>query len=531
MLCQSINLKMNILILGSGGREHALAYKIKKSSWCEKLYIGPGNAGTRLEGENVKLSILDFPAIANFITENNIGVLVVGPETPSVHGIYDYFIQNPNYKNLIVVSPSQAGAMLEGSKSYAKEFMIENKIPTASYLEVNASNIEAGIEFLKSLKPPYVLKADGLAEGKGVVILNELEPTIKELRNFIIDKKFGTSSEKVVIEKFLDGIEFSIFVYTDGIQYQLLPNAKDYKRIGEGNTGLNTGGMGCISPVPFVNEALMQKVISEIINPTIEGLKKRNIAYNGFIYFGLMLVDHQPYVIEYNTRLGDPEAEVILPRMKSDLLELMILGSKQQIHKINVEIDERACCTVMLVSGGYPESYDKGKLIEFKSELKDSKIFYAGAQYENGQYFTNGGRVLAVTSFGNTIKNALSKSYENINHIHFEKKYFRRDIGFEFKEEKYSWLKDSIYLGTFISLVVSLLMFCFIYFFTNYGAFRVILELNPSLIPKVLTLCIIPNVGTFFGALNLNKLKLARGIVFGMFIMGAIMMYYWFLYS
>lgn len=518
---------MKILLLGSGGREHALAWKIKQSPWCKKLFIAPGNAGTRLEGENVSLSIMDFPAIESFIIENKIDILVVGPEQPSVAGIYDYFRANAQFNHLIIIAPSRAGAMLEGSKSYAKLFMKENKIPTAAYLEVSAENLEEGKAFLKSLKPPYVLKADGLAEGKGVVILNDIAAAVQELEQFIVQKKFGASSERVVIEEFLDGIEFSVFVYTDGKNYRLLPNAKDYKRIGEGNTGLNTGGMGCISPVPFVDEDLMEVVEHEIIEPTMKGLQQRNIAYHGFIYFGLMLVDNQPYVIEYNTRLGDPETEVILPRLQSDLVELFILGFKQQLNQAKVSIDERTCCTVMLVSGGYPEAYEKGKLINFAKEIKDSKIFHAGVVYNNGSYYTNGGRVLAITSFGATLQNALKKSYENIRHISFDKMNYRRDIGFEFKENVFQRIPDSLLLGTLLSIMVSALMFLVIFFYSNHGAMQWLFQINPGLIPKVMTLCLIPNVGTFFGALYLNKLKLARGVFLGMILIGAVMLYFW----
>lgn len=424
---------MNILLLGSGGREHAFAWKLSQSSLCSKLFIAPGNAGTSAHGQNVPISVNDFSAIEKFVLENEVELVVVGPEDPLVNGIYDYFQMKDTLKNIPVIGPSKNGAMLEGSKAFAKQFMIRHHIPTAAYEEFTLANLEDGFDFIDEQVPPIVLKADGLAAGKGVLICSNHNEAKAELREMIEETKFGAASSKVVIEQFLKGIEFSVFVLTDGANYKILPNAKDYKRIGEGDTGLNTGGMGCISPVPFVDDAMMQKVEQRVIIPTIEGLKKDNITYIGFIYIGFMNVNGEPYVIEYNCRMGDPETEIVLPRIKSDLVKLLLATGSGNLNKETIEIDERAAATVIVASGGYPENYEKGKVIKGLNEVTASIVFHAGTKSENGGIVTNGGRVLAVTSYGSDIVEAVKRSNESITRINFDGKYYRKDIGYEFQ--------------------------------------------------------------------------------------------------
>jgi phosphoribosylamine--glycine ligase len=421
---------MNILILGAGGREHALAWKIKQSEKTNKLYIAPGNAGTDMVGENVALLTTDFPAIKQFVLDNNINMVVVGPEDPLVNGIYDFFGQDSELSDIPVIGPSKEGAKLEGSKKFAKEFMMRHDIPTARYKSVTKENIDEGFEFLETLSPPYVLKADGLAAGKGVIILNERIDAINVL-NRMLSGMFGQSSQTVVIEEFLSGIECSVFVLTDGKNYKILPIAKDYKRIGEGDTGLNTGGMGAISPVPFADDVFMNKVIKRVIEPTVKGLAKEKIEYKGFIFIGLISVNNEPYVIEYNVRLGDPESEVVLPRIKSDFVDLLEGVANGNLDEKEIIIDERYAATVMLVSGGYPEVYEKDKLIEGLDQTKDTLVFHAGTVTREGGIYTAGGRVLALTSFGDTKHEALKKSFDSAEEISFDKKYYRKDIGFD----------------------------------------------------------------------------------------------------
>ncbi len=422
---------MNILILGSGGREHTFAWKINQSQHCNNLYVAPGNSGTTEIASNININVTDFEAIKKHVIEKNIDMVVVGPEDPLVKGIHDFFLSDDALKNVAVIGPEKAAAELEGSKEFAKEFMYRHNIPTAAYQSFDATNLEEGFAFLESLKPPYVLKADGLAAGKGVLILNDLDEAKLELKNMLVDAKFGSASSKVVIEEFLDGIEFSCFVLTDGKNYKILPTAKDYKRIGEGDTGLNTGGMGAISPVSFVNDALMQKVEERIVRPTILGLQKDNLPYKGFVFIGLIKVGDDPKVIEYNVRMGDPETEVVLPRLKNDLVELFQAVGNQTLDTLDIEIDDRAATTVMLVSGGYPEAYEKGKEISGLESIEDSIVFHAGAKQENGKVVTSGGRVMAITSYGNTYNEALKKSYQNIDKLHFDKMNYRKDIGFD----------------------------------------------------------------------------------------------------
>ncbi len=422
---------MNILLLGSGGRESAIAWKLNQSVLLTELYIAPGNGGTLEYGRNVDISILDFESIETFCLTNHIDLLISGSEAPAVNGLWDYF-QRDSLKHIQVIAPSQVSAMLEGSKSFAKEFMAKHHIPTADFIEVTKENIDDAYAWFERFNPPFVIKADGLAEGKGVVLPESKEDAKLLIDEFIISKKFGTSSEKVVIEEFLDGIEFSIFVYTNGSQYAILPNAKDYKRRFEGNKGLNTGGMGCISPVPFVDEAIMEKVKKEVIEPTITGLQSDNMPYDGFIYFGLINCQGQPKVIEYNCRLGDPEAEVILPRINCDLLSLFKSGFDKNLDKFDVKIETNHAATVILVSEGYPEAYEKGYLISGIENVHESKVFHAGTILKNHELVTNGGRVIAVTSLGDSLKNALDKSYDSIDRIRFKGQQFRTDIGFEF---------------------------------------------------------------------------------------------------
>ena len=421
---------MNVLVLGSGGREHAVSWKLSQSSQLEKLFIAPGNAGTAALGQNVDISPTDFDAVKKLVLENNISIVFVGPEAPLVEGIHDYFEADPELKNVGVVGPKKEGAILEGSKDFSKEFMKRHNIPTAKYKSFTKDNLDAGYAFLESLKAPYVLKADGLAAGKGVLILDDLAEAKVELKN-MTSGKFGDASATVVIEEFLDGIELSVFVITDGNSYKILPEAKDYKRIGEGDTGLNTGGMGAVSPVPFANKGFMDKIENQIIIPTVKGLRKDNIDYSGFIFFGLIMVKNDPYVIEYNCRMGDPETEVVMPRLKSDLLDLFEGLATGTLSERDVEIDPRSASTVMMVSGGYPEAYEKGKRISGLTSVNDSIVFHAGTKLEGGLPVTNGGRVLAVTSYGKSVEKALETSYDNLENIKFEKGYYRKDIGFD----------------------------------------------------------------------------------------------------
>lgn len=420
---------MNILLLGSGGREHALAWKMADSPLLEALYIAPGNAGTADFGMNMNIDILNFEEVKKTVLENNISMVVVGPEEPLVRGIYDFFKSDPELKSIPLIGPSKNGAALEGSKDFAKEFMVKHGIPTARYETFTKDTIEQGIAFLKTLPAPYVLKADGLAAGKGVVIPHTLLEAESTLREMLLDEKFGAASQKVVIEEFLSGIELSVFVLTDGKSYHILPEAKDYKRIGENDSGPNTGGMGAISPVPFADDAFLEKVKQRIIIPTIEGLKKDNLEYRGFIFVGLMNCNGDPKVIEYNVRMGDPETEVVLPRIKSDLVELFIAVGNQTLDETEIEIDARPAATVMIVSGGYPDKYEKGKVITGLENVTDSIVFHAGTRQEGDEILSNGGRVLSVTSYGNTLKEAIASSYKSIAEIDFENKYFRRDIG------------------------------------------------------------------------------------------------------
>ena len=420
---------MTILLLGSGGREHALAWKMLQSDQCSKLFVAPGNAGTSTIAQNVELNVTDFPAIKAFVIENSVEMVVVGPEDPLVLGISDFFKQDEFLKNVMVIGPSQRGAELEGSKEFAKEFLIRHNIPTAAYQSFTKETIEKGCDFLSTLKAPYVLKADGLAAGKGVLILNNLEEARQELRNMLVDEKFGAASSKVVIEEFLDGIELSCFVLTDGKNYKLLPTAKDYKRIGDGDTGLNTGGMGAVSPVPFADAKLMQKIEERIVKPTITGLQKDGIDYVGFVFIGLIKVGDDPMVIEYNVRMGDPETEVVIPRLKSDLVQLFKAAATQTLNQVELEIDDRSAATIMMVSGGYPEEYQKGKEITGIESIADSIVFHAGTKIVDDKIVSNGGRVLAITSYGNDFREAIKKSYQSINKLNFDKMYFRKDIG------------------------------------------------------------------------------------------------------
>lgn len=421
---------MNILILGSGGREHVFADKISKSPLCDKLFIAPGNAGTAECGTNLPISPLDFSAIENACIEHEIHLIVPGNEDPLVAGIVDFIESNEKLSNVLIAGPNKAGAQLEGSKDFSKALMQKNNIPTAAYCTVEKHNIDEGFAFLESLKPPYVLKADGLAAGKGVLIETDLQVAKNNLAE-MLNGKFGASSAKVVIEEFLHGIELSVFVLTDGEHYLMLPSAKDYKRIGEGDQGLNTGGMGAISPVPFADKAFIDKVEQRIVIPTIQGLKNDGITYKGFLFIGLMNVDGEPKVIEYNCRMGDPETEVVLHRVKTDLLELMLATCKGNINEVNLEIDEQTAVTVFLVSGGYPEDFVKGYTISGLDHISNSKVYQAGTKNENGNIVTNGGRVLAITSTGNNIKDALSISMQNAEKIQFTDKYYRKDIGLD----------------------------------------------------------------------------------------------------
>ncbi|ELM3644319.1 phosphoribosylamine--glycine ligase [Flavobacterium psychrophilum] len=422
---------MTILLLGSGGREHALAWKMLQSDKCSKLFVAPGNAGTQQIATNVDINILDFEVIKAFVIQEKVTMVVVGPEDPLVLGIYDFFKNDSSLKDIPVIGPSKKGAQLEGSKEFAKEFLVKHNIPTAAYDSFTAETVEKGCLFLETLQPPYVLKADGLAAGKGVLIIHDLAQAKEELRNMLVHAKFGEASAKVVIEEFLDGIELSCFVLTDGKNYKILPTAKDYKRIGEGDTGLNTGGMGAVSPVPFADAILLEKIETRIVKPTIAGLQKDEIEYKGFVFIGLINVKGEPIVIEYNVRMGDPETEVVIPRLKSDLVALFEAVGNGKLDQVSLEIDKRSATTIMVVSGGYPEDYEKGKVISGLENIEDSIVFHAGTKTENGAVLSNGGRVLAVTSFGDDFQEAIKKSYQNIDKLHFDKIYFRKDIGFD----------------------------------------------------------------------------------------------------
>lgn len=421
---------MNILVIGSGGREHALGWKIKQSEKTGKLYFAPGNAGTEELGENLNVGVSDFEGIKKAVLENQVNMVVVGPEIPLADGIGDFFAEDSELQHVKMVGPKKDGALLEGSKDFAKDFMMRHNIPTAKYFTVNSGNIDKGLEYLKSMKAPYVLKADGLAAGKGVLILDKLEEAENMLKE-MLEGKFGEASSKVVIEEFLSGVEVSVFVITDGKDYKILPEAKDYKRIGEGDTGLNTGGMGAISPVPFADNEFMQKVEKRIIEPTINGLRLEKIDYKGFIFFGLIEVGGDPFVIEYNVRLGDPETEAVMLRVKSDFVELLEGAANGTLGEKYIEIDEQTAVTVMLVSGGYPGSYEKGKEITGLAQVANSIVFHAGTKPEGDKVLTNGGRVLAISSMGSNRIEALGNSYRNAEVIQFDKKYYRKDLGFD----------------------------------------------------------------------------------------------------
>ncbi|MDB4767667.1 phosphoribosylamine--glycine ligase [Flavobacteriaceae bacterium] len=422
---------MNILILGAGGREHTIAWKLKESQTPTQLFVAPGNAGTAQIATNLAIGVTDFPAIKEAVLAHDIQMVVVGPEDPLVLGVHDFFLADPALADVPVIGPQKAAAALEGSKDFAKQFLMRHSIPTAAYQAFTAKNLEMGYAFLDTLKPPYVLKADGLAAGKGVLILEDLAKAKEELKNMLVDAKFGAASTTVVIEEFLDGIELSCFVLTDGKNYKVLPTAKDYKRIGAGDTGLNTGGMGAISPVPFADQAFMDKIHTRVVEPTIQGLEKDGLPYKGFIFIGLIKVGEDPFVIEYNVRLGDPETEVVLPRIKTDLVAVFNAVAKQTLDQIQLEMDPRTATTVMSVAGGYPEAYEKGHEISGLERPSDSLIFHAGTTIQNGRVVTNGGRVLAVTSFGNDYKEALSRSYGRLKGISFKDIYYREDLGFD----------------------------------------------------------------------------------------------------
>lgn len=422
---------MNILILGAGGREHTFAWKVSQSPLCNALFVAPGNSGTAAIATNLDISVTDFEGLKKQVIAHAISMVVVGPEDPLVKGIYDFFLNDDQLQHVAVIGPQKAAAQLEGSKEFAKEFLVRHNIPTAAYESFTKHNIEAGFAFLDTLKPPYVLKADGLAAGKGVLILTDINEAKQELKNMLLDSKFGAASSKVVIEEFLDGIELSCFVLTDGKHYKILPTAKDYKRIGEGDTGLNTGGMGAISPVSFADDVLLKKIEDRIVKPTVDGLAKDQLPYKGFIFIGLIMVDSEPIVIEYNVRMGDPETEAVLPRLKTDLVEIFQAIDKQCLNEIDIEIDSQTAVTVMLVSGGYPEAYEKGKEITGLDKVEHSIVFHAGANNSDGKIVTSGGRVMSITSFGSDFKSALNTSYKSIELIKFEEMNYRKDIGFD----------------------------------------------------------------------------------------------------
>ena len=422
---------MNVLVLGSGGREHTFAWKIAKSPICNRLFVAPGNSGTATIAINLEIGVNDFQSIKKAVLKYDIQMVIVGPEDPLVRGIHDFFLNDPDLNNIAVIGPQKAAAQLEGSKEFAKEFLVRHQIPTAAYQSFTAYEIEKGYAFLETLSPPYVLKADGLAAGKGVLIIKDLRAAKTELKQMLLDSKFGAASTKVVIEEFLDGIELSCFVLTDGENYKILPTAKDYKRIGEGDTGLNTGGMGAISPVPFANEALMAKIESRIVAPTIEGLKTDQLPYKGFVFIGLIVVNNEPLVIEYNVRMGDPETEAVLPRLNTDLMEIFVAIKEQALNRIDIEVNPKTAATVVLVSGGYPGSYEKGHPIKGLESVENALVFHAGARNDGDKVVTSGGRVMAVTAFGNDYKAALSKSYQAISNINFQGMNYRKDLGFD----------------------------------------------------------------------------------------------------
>jgi len=422
---------MNILVIGSGGREHAIISSFSNSNKCSKVYALPGNAGTELLAENIKGDVNDFELIKKVTLEHKISLVFVGPEDPIVNGIYDFFKSNIELKDVNIIAPSKQAGLLEGSKDFAKDFMKKYSIPTAKHKTFSIKNINEADSFLESMNPPYVLKADGLAAGKGVLILKDLEDAKLELRNMILDRKFGKSSTKVVIEEFLDGIELSCFILTDGKNYKVLPFAKDYKKIGEGDKGLNTGGMGAISPVPFLSNKLLAKIQNKIIKPTITGIMKEKMKYNGFIFIGLIQVEDEPYVIEYNVRMGDPETEVVFPRLKNDLVELFNSMGTSKFKSVKLKISDKHAATVILVSGGYPQSYNKGKTIDGLNNLSEVLVFHAGTKKKNDSFITSGGRVLAITSLANSFELALENSYDQINKIKFDGMNYRKDIGFD----------------------------------------------------------------------------------------------------
>ncbi len=421
---------MNILLIGSGGREHTFSWKMSQSPLCTQLFIAPGNAGTAQHGTNLPLDIANFEAVKTIILERDIKMVVVGPEAPLVQGIYDFIENDTALNGVMVIGPAKSGAILEGSKAFSKAFMAEYGIPTAGYQEFSLAELEAGMNYIDTQTPPIVLKADGLAAGKGVLIINDREEAKVALKK-MLEGQFGAASSKVVIEEFLDGIEFSVFTLTDGKDYKILPIAKDYKRIGEGDTGLNTGGMGCVSPVPFVDAELMKKVEERIIKPTIKGIQARGMTYKGFVFFGIIRVKNEPFVIEYNCRMGDPETEVVFPRLKNDLVKLMTAMSNGELSNQTIEIDERSATAVFLVSGGYPEKYEKGKEIRNLDQVKNTLVFHAGTKAVDNKIVTNGGRVIALTALGDTMEAALAISNQNATIIDFDGKNYRTDIGFD----------------------------------------------------------------------------------------------------
>ena len=422
---------MNVLVLGSGGREHTFAWKITKSPICNRLFVAPGNSGTATIAKNLEIEVNDFQSIKKAVLKYDIQMVIVGPEDPLVRGIHDFFLNDPDLNNTAIIGPQKAAAQLEGSKEFAKKFLVRHQIPTAAYQSFTAHEIEKGYAFLETLSPPYVLKADGLAAGKGVLIVKDLIAAKTELKQMLLGSKFGAASAKVVIEEFLDGIELSCFVLTDGENYKILPTAKDYKRIGEGDTGLNTGGMGAISPVPFANEALMAKIESRIVAPTIEGLKTDKLPYKGFVFIGLIVVNNEPLVIEYNVRMGDPETEAVLPRLNTDLMEIFVAIKEQTLNRIDIEVNPKTAATVVLVSGGYPGAYEKGYPIKGLESVENALVFHAGARNDGDKVVTSGGRIMAVTAFGNDYKAALSKSYQAISNINFQGMNYRKDLGFD----------------------------------------------------------------------------------------------------